>query len=778
MLDKELFKQKNHSELLSNILFDFHQNGPINSSHLETLSLLKLNNPEYFSKYESKFLYLMGLFYKTESPSSFLELIYNIYSKSIENSTGRAFTPIQADAYNSIKKYDKFSFSAPTSTGKSYLFQEIIKDIKGDVIVVVPSRALLSEYVLKIKKVTPKDILVLPFIELVNVKRTHKRIFVITPERGDELFKNINKLNVELFLFDEAQLTEEGIRGMKFDSFVRRVEKKVPDAKKVFTHPFVNNPEAQLIKHHLLTDSGSGSYKQNNVGKIFLEHKKSIFKFFSPYQDNSKGEIKYDGDIVEYILSNQGTCLIYVSKAKIYNSSFIETYSKYLQLCPNIIDKKALEYINELEEYFGTSTDKQSLVIFLLKKGVVIHHGSMPLKARLIIEKFVNEGYAKLCFSTSTLIQGINMPFDLVWINNFHFLGNENKKSLDLKNLIGRAGRTTATKNVFDYGFVVVESSNKDSFVSRINSETCISEISLLDEASDSFDEDFIDIIDAIRNDTFDAELNLTNSQVERLKSDTIEKEVKFILDNLMNNDKPLTGQEYYSIDTEVRKSIRLSFQYIYKTHLRRDILTPGEKSVLSASIPVLLWQIQGKSFAEIVSLRHAFLSEKDKRRKLKRQLVNGDITDIEYNKQLDSTKIRYSCIAEPLPNRKLTKSVSLFKRNLSVKYIDFDLIVYDTYDYIDKVISLSLKDPLSAAFLLYYEKYADMRALHLSNYIAYGTNNQTEIWLLRYGFTFDEIEWILPLIENINEQEIIFNKSLISILDDDYKMAVLERYI
>ncbi|OQB29837.1 MAG: ski2-like helicase [Bacteroidetes bacterium ADurb.Bin174] len=778
MLDKDLFEQDDYSELFSKILFDFHQNGPVDSNHLETLSLLKLNHSDFFSKYESRLLYLMGLFYKTDSPSSFLELIYDIYSKSIEESTGRTFTPVQADAYNSIFKYDKFSFSAPTSTGKSFLFQEIIKDINGDVIVVVPSRALLSEYVIKIKKVTPKDILVLPFIEFVNTKRTHKRIFVITPERGDELFKNINKINIELFLFDEAQLTEEGIRGMKFDSFVRRVEKKIPDAKKVFTHPFVKNPEAQLIKHDLLIDSSSESYRQNNVGKIFLEHKKSIFKYFSPYQDNSNGEIKYDGDIVEHILSNGGTCLIYVSKGKIYDSSFIETYSKYLQLCPDITDKRALEYISELEDYFGTSRDKQSLVIYLMKKGIVIHHGSMPLKARLIIEKFVNESYAKLCFSTSTLIQGINMPFDLVWINNFHFTGNENKKNLDLKNLIGRAGRTTSTKNVFDYGFVVVESLNKGSFISRINSESSISETSLLDETNDSFDEDFIDIIDAIRNDTFDVELNLTNTQIERLKSDDIEKEVKYILDNLMNNKKPLTGHEYYSISDSVRKNIKSSFQNIYKTHLRRNDLTSGEKSVLSASIPVLLWQIQGKSFAEIVSLRHAFLSEKDIRRQLRRQLRSGDITVKEYHIQLESTKIRFSCIAESLPNRKFTKPVALFKRNLSVKDIDFDLIIYDTYDYIDKVISLSLKDPLSAAFLLYYNKHKDLRALYLSNYITYGTNNQTEIWLLKYGFTFDEIEWILPFVENINEQEIIFKESIVDILNDEYKKEIIERYI
>ena len=113
-----------------------------------------------------------------------------------------------------------FSFSAPTSAGKSFLYQELIRDIDGDIVIVVPSRALLSEYILKIKKLVSNDVLVLPFIELVNTAKTTKRIYIITPERGDELFKFEGRLTIKLFLFDEAQLSEEGIRGMKFDSFV------------------------------------------------------------------------------------------------------------------------------------------------------------------------------------------------------------------------------------------------------------------------------------------------------------------------------------------------------------------------------------------------------------------------------------------------------------------------------------------------------------------------------------------------------------------------------
>ncbi|MBL0071458.1 MAG: hypothetical protein IPP34_06465 [Bacteroidetes bacterium] len=146
-----------------------------------------------------------------------------------------------------------------------------------------------------------------------------------------------------------------------------------------------------------------------------------------------------------------------------------------------------------------------------MKRGIVIHHGSIPLKARLIIEEFVNGHHAKICFSTSTLIQGINMPFDIVWINNFSFTGNEDQKTLILKPY-WRAGRTTIEDDFFDYGYVIVEKKNKRLFIDRLNKESSLSITSNLDNQTDPNNEDFIDIVDAIKNDTFNAELQLRKS--------------------------------------------------------------------------------------------------------------------------------------------------------------------------------------------------------------------------------------------------------------------------
>lgn len=779
MLSVELHNGTWEKDLLKPILNDFHCEGPVNPNHLETLALMKSSNPDAFHPFENNLMHIMGLFYKTTEPQTFIELVYHIYGESIKDDTGRTFTPMQADVYKSMQGVSNFSFSAPTSTGKSYVFQELIRDTEGDVIIVVPSRALLSEYMIKVRNLVPKEILVLPFIELVNTKKTSRRIFIITPERGDDLFKKMNELNIKLVLFDEAQLTEQGVRGMKFDSFVRRVDKKIPEAKKIFAHPFVSNPEAQLNKHGLNDTSAFQSYNQNNVGKIHLTHKSGVFKYFSPYEDTTQG-IVYSGDIVERILSNRGTCLIYISKKKIYDASFLEEFSKYLGLCPEIEDKRAKELISQLEEYFGTDNDRKSLIIFLMKRGIVIHHGSMPLKARSIIEKFVNEKFANLCFSTSTLIQGINMPFDLIWINNFRFNGNENEKILDLKNLIGRAGRTTSSNNCFDYGFVVIEEANKGLFIRRLTGIAYLSDSSLLDEQSDKFDEDYRDVVEAIQNDTFNVELNLTETQVERLSSDQLNMDILYILDNLMEGNRPLTGTAYYKLAENVRREIKTAFHNIYASHLRRNALEKGEKQVLDTSIPILLWQIQGKSFAETVALRYSFLSERDQRNRLRRQLVNQEISAEDYEKELQQIPIRFSCVAASLPDRTLTKPWPLFhnKEYASVKDIDFDKIMYDTYDYIDKVLSLSLKDPISAAFYLYHKKCGDERALALSNYISYSTNDPAEIWLLKYGFTFDEIIEIMPHITQVDESEIVFKDSINDAIQDEHTRELVERYL
>lgn len=799
-----ILEGSNIKETLVSILNDIHKNGPINSEHFETLALIKKHYPNIFSQFEKKLMYLLGLFYKISEPQSLTEELYKIYADLIKENYRENFTPVQASAYSKIKTNRVFSFSAPTSIGKSYLFRHLIKNYTDDIVIIVPSRALISEYIFEILNNIDNSVLVLQFVEDINKAHTQRRIFVLTPERAGELFKYKNSFNIGLFLFDEAQISEENIRGMRFDALVNRIDKNFPDAKKVFTHPFISNPEAQLSKHNFIQDSTAQTYAQQSVGKIYISFNNNKFSYFSPFYEEKIKKFPLKIDPIEEILRHEGTLLVYTSKTNIYKGNYLNDFSQYIAICKPINNPDALKIIKELEEFIGGSSEKNSLMIDMMKRGIVVHHGSIPLHGRLLIEKFVNNKFAKICFSTSTLTQGVNMPFDVVWLDNFSFPGNEDIKILSLKNLIGRAGRSSLKKDYFDYGYVVVKDSNIKTFCKRINNNAFLRNTSQLSEPISDIPEDLRDLAEAIVNNAFDEENQLPVSQVERIKQAGIQNDIKFILDNIFDNNTLLTGNKYYKLEKSIREQIKQSFINIYTSHLRRKDISSGEKSVLSTSIPILLWRVQGRSFSAIVASRYAYITRADDRRrilsmlneptlsgadkhfilplaqkqetkdKLQRILHQNVLSQDDKKEIILLTELRFSQEAFPIPNKKINR-ISLFKDFPTYKDFKYDILVFDTYDYLDKIISFSIAPSICVAFQKYYEETLDDRALMMKNYIKYGTHDEKEIWLQKYGFGFEDIEWLYPHIKTINENEIKFNSSVMTLSQD--KIDRIKRY-
>ncbi len=747
-----------------------HSQGPVHAVDLEFLAYAKKFHQTIFSKYESKLLYVLGQFYKSLEPRSFIETVYNLYSEGISKELDEYFTPVQASIYLQIRAKKYFSFSASTSAGKSYLFRTLIKREKKDIVIVVPSRALISEYYKAVMEIVEdsNEILVLQFADNINTKKTERRIYIVTPERAIELFKISRHLSIGLFLMDEAHISEDPSRGIKFDWFVRRIGEEFKDAKKVFAHPFVENPEAQLKKHFIKEESASENFRQASVGKIFLERGVDGFKYFSPNVECD--DVVSQTDPVMSIIKNKGSVLIYIAKSKLYEDEFDAQFLPYIKACPQIRDDGAKKIISELAEYLGvdSSEDKKSNLLEYMRKGVVIHHGSIPLKARLLIEEFVRAGYARICFATSTLNQGINMPFDAVWLARIDRL-----KPLDLKNLIGRSGRSQQN-DVFDFGYTIVESDKRELFLQKYNQAFEISEQSQLELVSAGKDEDVFDLVESLRNNSFNDNLFLPQSQVDRIMAADINGDVSFLLDSFFGQNEVITGKQYNELGDSRRKKIKEALGRLYSVHLLRQELTTAEKSVLSTAIPILLWRIQGKSFSQIVSMRFAYLSRKDEQKIIKKRLKSKEIKKSEANELLSKLEARVQTAPAPLPDKKLSRSWSFTKT--AAENLSYDHVIYDTYDYLDKVISLSMVDPLCAVFEVYFERSKDERARKLINFIRYGTDDSMEIYLLRYGFDFEEIEWLKPHIEQVNTEEIVFANSIKKLSDE--KMKVIQRYI
>lgn len=112
---------------------------------------------------------------------------------------------------------------------------------------------------------------------------------------------------------------------------------------------------------------------------------------------------------------------------------------------------------------------------------------------------------------------------------------------------------------------------------------------------------------------------------------------------------------------------------------------------------------------------------------------------------------------------------------NTPAELVDYDLVIYDTYDYLDKLIGFKLSDIFYAIFHQYYLYTKDERALRLAKYVRFGTDVEREVWMLKYGLTFEDIEWASACIDSIDEQEIIFNDKYYELSEE--QRSLLERF-
>lgn len=741
-------------QIIDYVKSEIYQNGPNNSVVLEIVSYLKLFQPEFFKKDEQEIIATMGLFFKHPKIESLTGSVFEMYHQQLKDEFGNDYTPMQADILKRVRDLQFFSFSAPTSTGKSFVFRHLISECSNDVVVIVPSRALINEYFDRLNSlVDRKAVNILTFVDRINTKHIHRNIFILTPERARELFKNKDWLKIDLILFDEAQLSDEhSVRGLYFDSIVRRALKYFPDAKFVFAHPFIENPEAQLQKNGIETIDTTATYSNyelKNVGQLFYTHDISKRKFYHFGSDSAtlgKHKLEANFDPIESALKKGGSVLIYVPKSHIYSKQIYRQFQKYISMCQPVNDPIALKMIDELREYIGASTtDKlfyNSDMLEKLKCGIVVHHGSMPLTARLILEYFTQQGFCKICFATSTLEQGINMPFDVVYLDRF-----EESKTLSVKNLIGRAGRST-NKPVFDFGSVILRPNAMSRFRNVYRKKNTLSSKSRLDTTDDKIDEKYEEYKDAINNGEFSDEYNLTNKDLEKIKSDSITTLVPTLLDMMFN------GADFV-LPNAVAKEVYQDFQCLYRHYLGRD-LTSAEKYVFDSAIKIMIWKVHGKTFSKICQERYAYVSKAAERRSLSKKGHQEDA---------DNLTVSYIAGYNDIPNKEL-RAYPLLSANTKGKDVDYDRIVYDTYDFLDKLIGFKLSDLFYAIFHQYYLAYQDNRAERLAKYIKYGTEDSTEIWMLRYGFSFEEIEWLKPCVKSIDQTEIKFNEKIENLSD------------
>lgn len=739
----DIVQSKAPVEGLNELLDILHREGPVSSDVLEKISYYKKFHSVEFEEYEERIVSSLGLFYKVSSPNNIYSFLLSGIGKQNKAKYGEYLTPVQESVRRAVDENNIISISAPTSAGKSYSIRDFIADDDGDAVVVVPSRALIAEYVNTMKKKFKgdKNVMISPFVDDVFRARNLRRIFILTPERSRDLFIDGLNLNIKVFFFDEAQISDENERGVVFDVLVRRVKKKYPAAKLIFAHPFVENPEAQLTKHDFEAIQGySRSYTHGTVGKIFVyQHNNKRNYYFSPFIEKGhqiRNCTEFEGKFSDFAFDGSHSVLVYVSKASIYNGKYIEPFKKYIANFEDVDSDEALEIIDTIEHLLGADDEEHdSELVNLLRKGIVIHHGSVPLEVRFLVEDLIRMGCVKICFATSTLAQGVNMPFDVVWLDNMRILGESDQgRSLSFKNLIGRAGRLSIHKK-FDFGYVYTRSPKL--LTQRLNDKFFLNSISIIDNEDADLEDDARELIDAIKGGTFDDDKQAPLSKVERLTSRLTFDLCKQILDRFYEHES-LQASLSGSDNKKKREFLEGCFRKLYEQSINRP-LVDGEAVVFRQAMSIFFLVVQGRSFREIVGIRYSYISRKDQGRR---------------------GSAAFSQPASRLPQKNLN-TYSLFDFNKGAKDVSYDAVVFDTYDYLDQVISFSLTDSFITIFKIYSEETGDLRSLKMIELLRFGTNDTVQTLLIRYGFPPENILEISQYILNVSEENITFKEGI-----------------
>lgn len=357
------------------------------------------------------------------------------------------FTDPQYKLFEAMKESNHFSFSGPTSFGKSFIMdafiQYIISERNGvdNIVILVPTRALINQITTRLKKtITDKRYKVLahPVVPTIYQNKMLKYVFVFTPERLISYLGERENPVIDYMFIDEAHkiITEKDSRSPLYYHAILLAERKsiklyfaspnIPNTD-VFLQLFEKNIDEQMIiKESPVAQNRFFIDYVEEVGRMFTETGEDIV-----FEDLGKKEHGY---VSKLLLKLGGEC-----KNIIYCNTIADTIEFALKFS-NSLPEKNDPRINSLIELIKKYVHKDYFLIDCLKKGVAFHFGRLPQRIRERTEKLFEEKVIDYMFCTSTLLEGVNLPAKNIFIFS-NAIGNSKFSDVDFWNLAGRAGR-------------------------------------------------------------------------------------------------------------------------------------------------------------------------------------------------------------------------------------------------------------------------------------------------------------------------------------------------
>lgn len=395
-------------------------------------------------------------------------------------------TAYQKAIWDSLDDNKIIGISAPTSAGKSFvLLLKMVERISTesiDVVYIVPTLSLLNQvtedFNRELKACNVKDFCISNSFDGYT-QENKNYVYVLTQEKAISAFsENSQSFSKSLVLIvDEIQNiervqnpTDERAK-ILFDTLIEfRYKKNVKQI--IISGPRIDNIGytgsaifGQKAKD-LTTDISPvlnltySIQKKNNEYYLkqycALTSKPRYKQITNKNLIKGYGQKKYTDDYLSFFddFYKGAGC-------NQQNIIFAPTSSTARTIAQTLSGKDTNGSTDDLIEYYKTTIHKKYTMCDTLSKGIAYHHGKLPMHVRRTLENAITEKKITTVVCTTTLMQGVNMPAQNIFIRNPHLYiqrktGSAELSTYEMANLRGRAGRLL--KDFIGRTFVMDES--------------------------------------------------------------------------------------------------------------------------------------------------------------------------------------------------------------------------------------------------------------------------------------------------------------------------------
>lgn len=359
-------------------------------------------------------------------------VFYSAFAQSVLDESV-VMHPEQLQILEQIKNNDALIISAPTSFGKTFcIFEYIARFFPQNIVLIVPTLALIDEYV---KRIIKKYQIVFSRYRIythIDENSTYDfdkyNIFIITHDRVvhenaydiiekidflviDEVYKlrtdpqNDRVLVLNMAYYHLAQKANKYVLLAPFIKTVEDIEQleKCPAFFNTSYSPVVNEVKSIKILRH-----EDRNYECQRLLETFIDKEKTLIYF-----PTVTGIYKYVNDFLE--------------------------------------NEPVIEHADDSVKYFlkwaRDEIHEEWCVIKAMERGYLIHNGQIPISTRMFqLDFFENSEIYNRLLCTSTLLEGVNTTAKNIIITKPSIMSNRNDNEADFSafdfyNLVGRTGR-------------------------------------------------------------------------------------------------------------------------------------------------------------------------------------------------------------------------------------------------------------------------------------------------------------------------------------------------